>query len=145
MTMPKGRLHNPDHPSQEVLANGAVCGNALQAEVQRWLSVAPRFIDPDRGVIYYPWAWFGPDDEPLISPLTEATMALRAHYLPVLAWAVAPGDGSAAVVVDMQERPGGPGIESERGEPVTYNDCKLILGTPSEVLPRRILERMGLI
>jgi hypothetical protein len=149
MTMPEGRLHNPDHPSQEVLANGASCGNAIRVTVGYWLSQAPRFggpgfTDPERGVVSYPNDYFGPDDDPIMSPITEATMAYGAEDLPILAWAVAPHGGEAAVVVDMMERPRRPGREGEAGDPVTYADCKVITGTPSEVLPREIRELLRL-
>ena len=94
--------------------------------------------------MHYPLDYFGEDEEPVKSPITEATMHYGAEDLPILAWAVAPGGGSAAAVVDMLERPRRPGREGEAGDPVTYTDCKVISGTPSEVLPRRILEKMGL-
>ena len=156
MTPPKGRLWHPDSPEQEVLANGAVCGNALRAMAKMWArddltgTPDPRYFGTVRGhdptaIVHYPLDHFDDDEEPIMSPITEATMHYGAEDLPILAWAVAPGGGSAAAVVDMLERPRRPGREGEAGDPVTYTDCKVISGTPSEVLPRRILERMGLI
>jgi hypothetical protein len=155
MTMPKGRLWQPDSPQQEVLANGAVCGNALRAIAKMWarddFTGTPdlQFFGTVRGhdptaIVHYPIDHFAEDDDPVMSPFTEIMGLHRAEDLPILAWAIAPGAGSAAVVVDMLERPSHPGMESEPGEPVTYNDCQLIQGTPSEVLPRQILEKMGL-
>jgi len=155
MTMPKGRLWQPDSPQQEVLANGAVCGNVLRAFAKMWArddftgTPDPQFFGTVRGhdptaIVHYPLDYFGEDDDPVMSPITEMMGLHKAEDLPILAWIVAPGAGRAAVVVDMMERPKPTGMPDARGQPVTYLDCQFIQGTPSEVLPRRILEKMGL-
>ena len=144
MTMPKGRLHNPDSPGQEILANGAVCGNALRVLARMFWDYGRLGIREPANAVRYPLDYFGEDEDPVKTPITEATMFSGAEDLPILAWVVAPGGGSAAVAVDMLERPSRPGIAFPEGQPVTYTDCKVIQGTPSEVLPREILEKMGL-
>ena len=175
MTPPKGRLWQPDSPEQEVLANGAVCGNALRALAKMWARDAgdrgqwhghgqwhgepsgtpdphffrgdglPQVVNPPPSLVIYPLDRFDDDEKPVMSPITEATMHSGAEDLPILAWAVAPGGGVAAVVVDMMERPRRPGREGEAGDPVTYADCKVITGTPSAVLPRELRELLRLI
>ena len=139
MTMPEGRLWHPDSPQQEVLANGAVCGDMLRGLAKMWDSMLS---------VHYPLDYFGEDEDPVKTPISEATMHYGAEDLPILAWIVAPGGGSAAAVVDMLERPRGQhvvfGSSPEQGQPVSYADCKVIRGTPGEILPREIREKMGL-
>jgi hypothetical protein len=144
MTMPQGRLHNPDSPQQEVLANGAVCGNALRELARIYWGYESLGTAEPRSAVHYPLDYFGEDEEPVKSPITGMTMLYGAEDMPLLAWAVAPGGGTAAIVVDKVERPTRVGVPDERGQPVTYTDCQLIQGTPSEVLPREILEKMRL-
>jgi len=165
----EGRLWQPDHPAQEILANGAACGDQLRRIGKMWEKEPVQGYDPFLlryqnptpwknplrknpvgGIIIYPVDYFGAegwgrDEEvkPVKTPITEATMHVGAEDLPILAWIVSPSGGSAAVVVDMLERPRSR-PRYYQDEPVTYTDCKLIQGTPSEVLPREIRERMGL-
>jgi hypothetical protein len=159
MTTPQGRLHNPDHPSQEVLANGAACGDVLRGLAMMWMrepDLLPHATTVHLGPVHYPLDYFDDDEDPVKTPFTEATMHYRAEDLPILAWVVAPGGGSAAVVVDLLERPQGQhlvtghdvgvvfGSSREPDQPVSYADCKVIRGTPGEILPREIREKMGL-
>ena len=143
MTTPKGRLWRPDSPAQEVLANGAFCGDKLRWLASMWWDYTQFGTKEPTSAVHYPLDYFDEDEDPVKSPITEATMHYRAEDLPILAWVVAPGGGSAAVVVDMLERPTSQ-IKRKRGQPVTYADCQIVQGTPSEVLPREILEKMGL-
>lgn len=137
MTMPQGRLWQPDHPAQEVLANGAACGDMLRGLAKMWDSML---------TVHYPLDYFGEDEDPVKTPISEATMHYGAEDLPILAWIVAPGGGLAAAVVDLLERPRewrNMDLTPE-GHPVSYADCKVIRGTPGEILPREIREKMGL-
>ena len=145
MTMPKGRLRQPEHPLQEVMANGAACGFALQKLAELWYTPGGNitYVQFPLELSHAKYGDFDEDEPPVKTPITEATMHYGAEDLPILAWIVAPGGGSAAVVVDMLERPRSR-TPDERGQPVTYTDCQLIRGTPGEVLPREIREMMGL-
>lgn len=135
----------PDHPSQEVLANGAACGNYLREAAKIWHGrPLTEGAENAPARLSYPLDYFDEDADPVFTPITEATMFFGAEELPILAWAVSPDGGSAGVVVDMRERPSRPGIVVGEGQPVTYTDCKVIQGTPNEVLPREILEKIGL-
>ena len=137
MTMPKGRLYQPEHPGQEVLANGAACGMQLARLARMW-STVQEYV-----AIIYPNDYFDEDEEPVKTPITEATMHYGADDLPILAWVVGHGGGSVAVVVDIVERSR---VRINHGgvEPVPYSDCKVIQGTSGEVLPKSIRDRMGL-
>ena len=140
---PKGRLWMPDHPSQEVLANGAACGNYLRELTKIWYGSA---IDPrdDPARLSYPLDYFDEDADPVFTPITAVLIEARAEELPILAWAVAPDGGSAGVVVDMRERPHAPGMETEYGDPVEYTNCKVVTGRPSELFSPEMLEVLGL-
>jgi len=103
MTMSQGRLHNPDTPQQEVLANGAACGDILRGLAKMWMNQNIPAATVHLGPLHYPLDYFDEDEDPVKSPITEATMHYGAEDLPILAWVVAPSGGSAAVVVDMLE------------------------------------------
>ena len=137
MTMSQGRLYQPEHAGQEVLANGAACGFQLGHLAEIWSS------PQNYALVYYPIDQFDPDEEPVKTPITEATMHYGAEDLPILAWVVGQGGGSVAVVVDIIERSR---VRINHGgvEPVPFSDCKVIQGTSGEVLPKSIRDRMGL-
>ena len=137
MTMSQGRLYQPEHAGQEVLANGAACGFQLGHLAEIWSS------PQNYALVYYPIDQFDPDEEPVKTPITEATMHYGAEDLPILAWVVGHGGGSVAVVVDMLERSK---LRTNHGgdEPAPYSDCKVIQGAPWEILPKSIRDKMGL-
>jgi hypothetical protein len=137
----KGKLWRPDDAGQEVLANGTECGFRIRHLANLWGKAAGLTIAEVVDIVKYPVDYFegtapdaeGEEIEPVKTPITNATILHKADNHPILAWAVQPGGGSAAVVVDSLEKTDSP-----------YADCKMIRGTPSEVLPLEILEKMGL-
>ena len=131
---PKGRLHRPASPQQEVLANGMQCGDRITRIMQMWWDAAGL---PMTGVNAREFvdALKYPKDLPtgtgdVRTPYTEATMFAQAENVPILAWSVAPQGFSVAVVVDM----------TERGQS-NYPECKVIQGTANELLPQVIQEQ----
>jgi len=135
---PKGKLHRPEGPEQEVLANGMQCGDRITQIMQMWyeaagLSITGVHAEQFVNALRYP------KDLPtgigdVRTPITEATMFAQAEDVPILAWAIAPNPQhsgfSVAVVVDM----------TERGQS-NYPECKVIQGTANELLPRVIQEQ----
>jgi len=132
MTLPRARLSkNDDIPPelftrQEILANGAACGHRLRT-ISTVYGMNP---------VKYASEYFDPDDEQPKAPITEATMFYGVDDLPILAWVVNDTGGLAAIVVDLVER-------IKEGES-PYTNCRVVQGTAGEVLPREILEKMGL-
>jgi len=131
---PKGKLHRPDGPEQEVLANGMQCGDRITGIIKGWWESE---YGPLRGDIatQFAAALKYPIDLPLgtgevRTPFTEAATFHNADDVPILAWSVAPSGFSCAVVVDM----------AERGQS-NYPDCQVIQGTINELLPRVIQEQ----
>lgn len=128
---PEGRLHRPDGPEQEVLANGMQCGDRITGIIKGWYeseygpimgNVAREFAAALKYPIDLP-----PGTGEVRTPMTEAATFHNADNVPILAWAVAPSGFSVAVVVDM----------TERGQS-NYPDCQVIQGTPNELLPPEI-------
>tara|TARA_Y100000296_G_C5099406_1_gene219137 strand:+ start:276 stop:758 length:483 start_codon:yes stop_codon:yes gene_type:complete len=144
---PKGKLFRPDDAAQEVLANGASCGGRLRNLANLWAKGSD--LNPQQiiDMVQYPIDYYGADDwmfqvpdeelnkeeNPLSAPYTEATMHYGVEGHPILAWAVSPNGGSAAAIVDAQEKSDSP-----------YGDCKVIQGTPSEILPLSLRRKIGL-
>tara|TARA_Y100000310_G_C20592710_1_gene768912 strand:- start:594 stop:1073 length:480 start_codon:yes stop_codon:yes gene_type:complete len=136
----KGKLWRPDDAGQEVMANGTQCGFRIRHLANLWGKAAGLAFVEVADMVKYPVDYFtaelddeGEQIEPVKTPITNATVLHKADSHPILAWAVHPGGGTAAVVVDSLEKTDSP-----------YGDCKMIQGTPSEVLPLEILEKMGL-
>ena len=134
---PKGRLHRPEGPEQEVLANGMQCGDRITQIMQMWYESAglPIYGDNAREfmeALKYP-VNLPPGTGDVRTPFTEATMFAQAEDVPILAWSVAPSGFTCAVVVDM----------TERGQS-SYPECKVIQGTLNELLPRVIQEEYRL-
>ena len=134
---PKGRLHRPDGPEQEVLANGMQCGDRITADIKAWYESE---YGPIRGdvAIQFAAALKYPVDLPtnIVEPRTPhstLTANHNAENLPILAWSVAPSGFSCAVVVDM----------TERGQS-NYPDCLVLRGTPNELLPDEIQQEYKL-
>ena len=135
-----GKLWRPDDAGQEVMANGTECGFRIRHLANLWgksAGLSPREM---ADMVKYPKDYFiaeldddGEPIEPVKTPITEATMFYKADSHPILAWAVSPTGGSAVVVIDSMEKTDSP-----------YGDCKVIQGTPSEVLPLEIRQKMGL-
>ena len=136
----KGKLWRPDDAGQEVMANGMECGFRIRHLANLWGRSAGLTPQEMADMVKYPKDFFltelDDDDElvePVKTPVTEATMHYKADSHPILAWAVSPSGGSAVVVIDTMEKTDSP-----------YADCKVIQGTPSEVLPLEIRQKMGL-
>ena len=134
---PGGKLHRPDGPEQEVLANGMQCGDQITGIIKGWYESE---YGPIRGdvAVKFAAALKYPIDLPtdIVEPRTphsEMTALYNAENLPILAWSVAPSGYSCAVVVDM----------SERGQS-NYPDCQVLRGTPNELLPLEIQEEYRL-
>ena len=138
---PEGRLFRPDEARQEVVANGVECGFRIRHLANLWAKGAGVSQAEAADMVKYPKDYFdvprldyeGNEKEPVKTPITEATMHYKADSHPILAWAVSPTGGSAAVVIDTLEKTDSP-----------YADCKVIQGTPQEVLPLEIRKEMGL-
>ena len=128
---------------QEVMANGAYCGHILQS-----LAEAPH----GDGHVRYPLDYFGEDEDPILTPDTEANRSSNTVKLPILAWTLSADRERAYVVVDMLEKDKYPviylgGVYQDVRHPdipPPLTNCKVATGRPSEILPRRILEKMGL-
>lgn len=136
----KGKLFRPDDAGQEVMANGTECGFRIRHLANLWGKSAGLSPQEMADMVKYPKDYFitelddeGELIEPVKTPITEATMHYKADSHPILAWAVSPSGGSAVVVIDAMEKTDSP-----------YADCKVIQGTPSEVLPLEIRRKMGL-
>jgi hypothetical protein len=138
-----GKLFRPDEARQEVVANGVDCGFQLQYLANQWSKGAGIGEEeakklPHGGVKYPvdyfpPVAWDTEGREPVRAPDTKTTKHYKAENHPILAWVVHPNKGSVAVVIDSLEKTDSP-----------YADCKVIQGTPEEVLPLEIRKEMGL-
>jgi hypothetical protein len=136
----KGKLFRPDSAQQEVIANGTACGFRLRTVANLWAKSAGLTPQESISLVKYPVDYYpdrfvdgGDPEEPVRTPITEATMHYGVEDFPILAWAVSPTGGSAVVVVDALEKSDSP-----------YGDCKVIQGTPGEVLPLEIRQKMGL-
>ena len=136
----KGKLWRPDDAAQEVMANGTECGFRIRHLANLWGKSAGLSSQEMADMVKYPKDYFiaeldddGEPIEPVKTPITEATMFYKADSHPILAWAISPTGGSAVVVIDSMEKTDSP-----------YGDCKVIQGTPSEVLPLEIRQKMGL-
>ena len=136
----KGKLWRPADAGQEVMANGTECGFRIRHLANLWGKSAGLSPQEMEDMVKYPKDYFitelddeGELIEPVKTPITEATMHYKADSHPILAWAVSPSGGSAVVVIDAMEKTDSP-----------YADCKVIQGTPSEVLPLEIRRKMGL-
>ena len=145
MTTPpprKPRIYDPGPlppdllQKQEIIANGVYCGHILQS-----LAEAP-FGDRK---VHYPLDHFDADEDPILTADTEWNKAAQAENLPILAWTITDDDTQAYVAVDMLERREGRLDPAVENVPIPLTTCKVIWGTPQEVLPEEILERMGLI
>jgi hypothetical protein len=131
---PKGKLHRPEGPEQEVLANGMQCGDRITQIMQMWHEAAGLPMYGQDAQDFMQRLKY-PKDLPagtgdVRTPFTEATMFAQAEDVPILAWSVAPSGNSVAVVVDM----------TERGQS-NYPECKVIQGTANELLPQVIQEQ----
>ena len=137
----KGKLFRPDEARQEVVANGVECGFRIRHLANLWAKGVGMSQAEAADMVKYPKDYFdvprldydGNEIEPVKTPITEATMHYKADSHPILAWAVSPTGGSAVVVIDSLEKTDSP-----------YGDCKVIQGTPQEVLPLEIRKEMGL-
>jgi hypothetical protein len=124
---------------QEIMANGVYCGNIIQS-----LAEAPH----GDGKVRYPLDYFDEDEDPILTPDTEANHKQDADNLPILAWAISRGGGEVWVVVDILERHKfklSPELITAQDVTPPLANCKVISGRPSDVLPQEILEKMGLI
>ena len=140
-----GKLFRPDEARQEVVANGVDCGFQLQYLANQWSKGAGIGEEEasrlPHGGVKYPKDYFdvprldyeGNEEEPVRAPDTKTTKHYKAENHPILAWVVHPNKGSVAVVIDSLEKTDSP-----------YADCKVIQGTPEEVLPLEIRKEMGL-
>jgi hypothetical protein len=137
----KGKLFRPDEARQEVVANGVECGFKIRRLANLWAKGAGISRTETADTVKYPKDYFdvpkfgyeGNEIEPVRAPDTKTTKHYKAENHPILAWVVSPSGGSAAVVIDSLEKTDSP-----------YGDCKVIQGTPQEVLPLEIRKEMGL-
>jgi len=144
MTPGGGRAYDPGLPGdllakQQIMANGMYCGHLL-----RGLGASPMY----NADVYYPIDYFSEDEDPVFTLDTDETRGQGADNLPILAWIISEDGEEAAVAVDILERSKlrlDPVYARSEDEPVAYTNCKVIGGTPSNLLPEEILKRMGLI
>jgi len=147
MTTPpprKPRIYDPGPlppdllQKQEVIANGVYCGHFLQS-----MAEAP-FGDRK---VHYPLDHFDADEDPILTADTECSRKSQAENLPILAWTITADGKDVYVAVDMLERRVGITVIGVAVEniPIPLTNCKVIVGAPQEVLPKELLERMGLI
>ena len=142
---PHPRVYDPGLPrellqKQEIMANGAYCGHILQS-----LAEAPHGY----GKVRYPLDYFDEDEDPILTPDTEANKSKNSDNLPILAWTVS-GDGhDVYVAVDMMERRERTFAEENDpefpGAPPPLTTCKVIRGSPGQLLPEELLKRLRLI